>query len=218
MHTLKEYQPAVTQWIWSHSSPVSGIVWKEAFSPKQRQAITFLMFEHPFASRNLNTPLIDTSGKRLFVLSVLSSSLFNIFLLKSFRNLWVLDLLQEECHSICHAEWKKKNNPEKPILPRNRNQRAGWKQSSSVQSQNVFGLKRQSIPPKWIKTTPTVSAWCEEVSSKHPFPHGSDSPLSMKCTQTPLLQCQHCCTESMAETGECCFLKVTAHYHSWLQQ
>lgn len=49
---------------------MSGTVSKETFLPKQPEATTFLMLEHPFAGGNLTAPLTDTSGRRLFVPSV----------------------------------------------------------------------------------------------------------------------------------------------------
>lgn len=59
--------------------------------------------------------------------------------------------------------WVEKTLKTKKLIPaRNRNQRAGEKQRSSVQSQKTISLKRHSIPRKGKRQT--VSAQCKEGS------------------------------------------------------
>lgn len=90
------------------------------------------------------------------------------------------------------------------------NERAGGKASSSAQSQKALSPKKRG------KKNHRCSAWGS--CPKHAAPRGFDSPLSVRCGQISLLERQAHCRESVAETGQCCFLKATAHYHSRLQQ
>lgn len=116
-------------------------------------------------------------------------------------------------HSICYAGWKKRKLKnlflqETEIKEQKKNKEA------------QLSLKRHSVSKgTWSQEKEkNIGAQLEEVALNMGVPHGFDSPLSTRCIQISLLEYQHHCMEFMAETGECCFLKVIAHYHSWLQQ
>jgi len=68
-----------------------------------------------------------------------------------------------------------KKKTEKPILARNRTQRAGENPSSSAQPQKAFNLKRTWSQEKRKKSQCSVSG----SSLKPAVPRGFDSPLSM---------------------------------------
>lgn len=80
-----------------------------------------------------------------------------------------------------------------------------------------LSLKRHSVSKG--TQSPEKEKTKQSILSVKKFPWaGSWLLVAVGCTQIPPLECQHHCVQSMAETGECCFLKVIAHYHRWLQQ
>lgn len=114
-------------------------------------------------------------------------------------------------HSICHAGWKKPWKLKNLFLQET--EIKDWEKKKEAQ----LSLKRHSVSKGTQSPERGKNKW--SILRVKKFPQtGSWLLVAVAYTQIPSLECQHHRVQSMAETGECCFLKVIAHYHSWLQQ